>query len=305
MRVISIVIPVYRAVNTLPVLVEKLSLSLKSSLKEIVFVFDCGNPQSLEKIAQLCSEYHFVKGVELSRNYGQHNATICGIAQVSETDLIVTMDEDLQHLPEDIFVLIEKQLETDADVVYGKYINRSHSGFRNITSWIMQKLLVLGMPELHTDYTSFRLMKTSVAKKIVDMKNSYTFLDGYLSWITTNVVSVPVQHNESQSGESSYTIKKLIEHSINIFVTFSNLPIRLLTYVSIFIFFLSFSYSIYIVIAAMTIKNFQTGFPTIISFLGFGFGFILLGLGIIGEYIQRINLKTTNRPNFNIKKIID
>ncbi len=299
----SVVIPVYRAVDTLPILVDHIQRELGAQLHEIIFVFDYGNPFSLTKIKELCATHNFVKGIELSRNYGQHNATICGFSVVNNSRFIITMDEDLQHLPEDIQKLIHQQTISEADVIYGIYEERSHSFFRNLTSKLLKKLLEVGIPELSRHYSSFRLIKTEIAKQTIGMRNSYTFLDGYLTWVTNSVSAIPVSHGSSQAGQSSYSIRRLVEHSINIFVTFSVLPIRLLTYFSILFFFLSFSYSIYIIISKLTIIDYDAGFPTLVSMLGFGFGSILLGLGIIGEYIQRINLKTTNRPNFVIKEI--
>ncbi len=299
----SVVIPVYRAVDTLPTLVEQLSSVLGNSLVEIVLVYDCGLKESLAKIKELSLKNPLVKGIELTRNYGQHNATICGFEMAGKSDFIITLDEDLQHFPKDINLLINKQKAEDADVVYGVYTEKNHTFFRNFTSSVLKKLLAIGIPELNADYSSFRLIKTSVAKSTIEMKNSYTFLDGYLTWVTSNVASVQVSHGESQAGNSSYSIKKLIEHSINIFVTFSNLPIRLLSYFSILFFVFSFIYAIFIVVSSMTIKEYDAGFPTLVSMLSFGFGAVLLGLGILGEYIQRINLKTTNRPNYSVKHI--
>ncbi len=304
MKSYSVVIPIYRAVDTLPILVERISKVLGNQLTEIILVFDGGKPTSWKKIKELCSKYDFVKGIELFRNYGQHNATICGFSLVSNSNFVITMDEDLQHLPKDILHLIEKQNAVDADVVYGIFKKRRHSFFRNITSKILKKLLKIGIPELNSDFSSFRLIKTEVAKETIDLKNSYTFLDGYLTWITHNVDSVYVTHEKSQAGESAYSLRKLVEHSINIFVTFSGLPIRMLTYFSFLFFILSFSYAFYIIISKLTNVDYDAGFPTIVSMLGFGFGSVLFGLGIIGEYVQRINLKTTNRPNYIVKKII-
>lgn len=298
----SVVIPVFRGEETLTKLVDQLNNLKGISILEIIFVFDDGSPNSWEIITQLSDENQNVKGIYLSRNYGQHNATICGI-QHAKSDFIITMDEDLQHNPQEIIKLINHQTINSSDLVYGVYNQLNHSFFRNLTSKILKKLLVFGIPELHPDYSSYRLIKKDIASKMVDMKNSHTFLDGYLTWITTNVSSVKINHHNSQSGESSYTLRKLIEHSINIFVTFSGHPIRFLTYLSILFFVVSFAYSFYIIISSLTITNYDAGFPTIASILGFGFGSLLLAIGVIGEYIQRINLKTTNRPNYNIREI--
>lgn len=301
---ITVVIPVFRgSENVLKSIVERFKNFSEKGIK-IIFVFDGGKKESLEALEEVVLNHQSIKVIELSKNFGQHNAIICGIEH-AKGDWIITMDEDFQHDPLEIPKLFEKQKEGDYDVVYGKYHELSHSWFRNFTSILLKKLLKIGIPNLHSDFTAFRLIKTRVAKKLVGMNNSYTFLDGYLSWITSSVSSVLITHSESKAGESSYSLKKLIEHSINIFVTFSNLPIRILSISAFFFILLSSSYSLYIIISSFTNANYQAGFPTFIAFLGFGFGLVLFGLGVVGEYIARINYKTTNRPNYSVKKIIE
>ena len=296
----SVVIPVYNGALTIKQLSEELMDALSQYSFEIIFVYDCGPDDSWTVINQLSQAYpDYIHGIHLSRNFGQHNAIICGIEQASG-DFIITMDEDLQHNPKDIAKLIEKQKEGDFDVVYGKYDSLKHSGFRNITSVIMKKLLEYSLPDLHNDYTAFRLLKSKIAKATTEMSNSYTFLDGYLSWITKSIGVATVNHQERLAGESSYTLKKLVEHSINIFVTFSILPIRMLSYTSIITLIITILYSTYIIVRKLVYKDVLSGFPTLIISIGIGVSLILLGLGIVGEYIHRINLKTTKKPDYLI-----
>jgi len=300
----SIVIPVFRAVDTLEQVYLLTDEILKDKMVDFILVFDQGSSKSWEVIQFLSNKYPKVVGVKLSRNFGQHNATICGF-QYAKGNFIITMDEDLQHHPSGIPALIVEQKKRNADLVYGAYIEKKHEAFRNITSTLMNKMLKYGIPELHRNYTSFRLIRSEIAKQTLNMHNSYTFLDGYLSWLTTDVCSAKVVHFESQSGASSYDFRKLLRHFINIFVTFSLFPIRLLTFISFLLFILSTCYALFIIFNTLIHDNYAAGFPTIISVLGFGFGFILLGMGILGEYIQKINLKTTNRPNFFVSEVIN
>lgn len=302
----SIVIPIFNGELTIEKLVTEIIsyFSKTKSSFQIILVFDWGKDNSWSKIELLRKRYpNTVKSIKLTRNFGQHNALIAGIKH-SEGNFIITMDEDLQHNPSDIEKLIKKQKENDYDLIYGKYTELKHSFFRNITSKTLKKLLKISIPELHSDYSAFRLIKKSVAKETIRMNNSYTFLDGYLSWITTNVESTMVIHNNRIDGESSYTLKKLINHSINIFVTFSNFPIRLLTFSSILILILSSLFSIYLIVRKIIFDDFIDGYVSFMVVLGFGFGLVLFSLGIIGEYIYRINLKTTKRPNFIVKEVL-
>ncbi|WP_046755610.1 glycosyltransferase family 2 protein [Kordia jejudonensis] len=301
---ISIIVPVYNGEKTLEALYSQIATFCDAEKLhyEVVFVHDCGPDNSLSILKKLQKNHpKHIKVLQLTRNYGQHNAIIAGFGSC-EGDMIITMDEDLQHLPKDIKNLLNKQKEGDYDVVYGVNKTSEHSRFRNITSRIMKKVLSYAIENLHKDYSAFRLIKRDIALQLIEMQNSYTFLDGYLSWITNHVSSTTVEHKERFAGESSYTMKKLIEHSINILFTFSNIPIRILSYSSIIIFFITLMYSIYIVVRKLVYDDLIAGFPTLIIAIGIGVSLLLLGLGIIGEYTYRINLKTTKRPNYTIKK---
>jgi glycosyltransferase involved in cell wall biosynthesis len=297
----SVVIPTYRGQDTIRLLANQLQdFFLENGLQyEIILVNDCGPDESWRVMQELRSELgpEIVKAIRLARNFGQHNALICGFSH-ARGRFIITMDEDLQHRPVDIGLLIRAQEAGDYDVVYGQYDTLRHTGFRNTTSQLLKWLLGIGIPNLHPDYTSFRLIRAETARYCLDMSNSYTFLDGYLTWITNNVTSVKVAHQERVAGESSYTVSKLLEHSLNIFFTFSDLPVRLLSVISVLVFMLTTVYSLYILIRKVLFNDLSSGFPTLIITLGFGIGLVLLGMGILGEYIHRINLKTTRRPNF-------
>jgi len=303
---LSFIVPVYHGEQTVHPLFE----AIKDACKkydyqfEVIFVWDCGPDRSWEKILELKTKFPTViKAIRLSRNFGQHNAIVCGFANASG-DFMVTMDEDLQHNPDEVNLLVEKQKENDYDLVYGHYPDRQHSGFRNFTSQMLKKLLEIGIPDLHKNYSAYRLIKREIALDTIQMQNSYTFIDGYFSWITQNVGSVLVSHNCRQGGISSYTLKKLISHSINIFITFSDLPIKLVTYLSLIFFIFTFGYAIYTLLEKLIFNNLVPGFASMIVLLGFGIGSILFGISVVGQYIHRINLKTTRRPNFRISQIL-
>jgi glycosyltransferase involved in cell wall biosynthesis len=300
----SIVIPVFRATDTLEKILKDCIVQYPENLKQVVFVFDGGDENSWKKIENLSKRYSIVKGIKLSKNYGQHNATICGFNYI-KTEFVITMDEDYQHDPKVISELFNEQNKNDFDLVYADFLNREHNLFRNLTSTLLKKLLKYGIPNLNENYSSFRLIKSSVAKKTIEYNNSYSFLDGYLTWLTSNTSSIKIRHLESQAGKSSYSFRKLVNHSLNIFLTFSNLPIRVVSFFAILFFIISFSYAIIIVINAIYNNNYAVGFPTLISIICFGIGTILLCLAILGEFIARINMKTTNKPNYNIEKEIN
>jgi len=302
----SFIIPVYHGENTLASLFDSINTAcLKYELDfEVVFVYDCGPDKSWSVITELKKQFpELITAIRLSRNYGQHNALICGF-EYAKGDFFVTMDEDLQHDPNEIISLINKQGEENYDLVYGHYPERKHNSFRNITSLLLKKSLEIGIPELHKNYSAYRLIKRDIALATTKMQNSYTFLDGYLSWITTDVTSVEVKHHERLAGLSSYTLKKLIRHSVNIFVTFSNLPIKIVTIMSLLFFLFTSSYAGAILVKKILYNDLIPGFASMIVLTGFGFSAILFGIAVLGEYIQRINLKTTKRPNYNINTVL-
>ncbi|WP_022823981.1 glycosyltransferase family 2 protein [Hymenobacter norwichensis] len=297
----SVVIPVFQGQDTLRPLVEQLRAFFEEAgySYELILVHDGGHLAAWTVMQLLRQELgaDTVKAIRLSRNFGQHNALLCGFRH-AQGQFIVTLDEDLQHVPADITQLIQRQAEGDFDVVYGCYIVRQHAGWRNVTSGLLRQLLRVGIPELHPDYSAFRLLKTEVARHCLGMRNSYTFLDGYLTWVTSSVASVPVAHQPRLVGRSSYTLGRLVRHSINIFFTFSDLPVRLLSYASLLVFVLTTLYSSYILLRKLFYNDLLPGFASLIVAIGVGVGMLLLGMGILGEYIHRINLKTTRRPDF-------
>jgi polyisoprenyl-phosphate glycosyltransferase len=295
----SVVVPVYSGELTLIELNRQLaSFFIENGFEyELIYVYDCGKDNSLNILHQIKKEFHNVKILKLHRNFGQHNAIICGIKYASG-DFIITIDEDLQQAPKDIMKLIKKQYEGNFDVVYGKYTELKHTGFRNITSFLLKKLLSVSLPDLHKDYSAFRLIKKNIAKKTLEMNNSYTFLDGYLSWLTNNANSVEVSHFERYAGRSSYNFRMLLNHTINILFTFSKVPARVLSSVSFIVFFSFLGYAIYLFIRKILFNDLITGYSSTIIILGMGIGSILFGLSIIAEYLYRINLKVTKNLNF-------
>ena len=301
---LSIVIPVYHGEQTVVPLYEAIQDALKGQYDfRVIFVHDCGPDNSLGVLRKLQAKHpDHVEVLALARNFGQHNAIICGFTRISG-DLVITMDEDLQHDPKDIISLVRKQQEGNYDVVYGDYdCDRQHNGFRNSTSRALKYLLSKAIPELHPKYSAFRVLRPTLANAVLDMRNSYTFLDGYLSWLTTHVTSCPVTHNERRAGMSGYTTQALIEHAANVFVTFSNFPIRLMIRVSMVLFLVTLVFSLYVVFRKIfDPEGLALGYPSLIISSGLGTGLILLALGVVGEYLHRVNQKTTRRPNFFLR----
>ncbi|SRR5579871_5112414 len=303
MAFISAVIPVYRSEKTLPELYLRLRAALGkvSPDYEILFVDDHGGDGSWNVISDLVHRDKRVGGIQLSKNFGQHAATLCGI-QWSKGKWIVTLDDDLEHQPEFIPKLYKKALE-GFDLVYGVYPQRSHSWWRNLTSRIARFLFQMAIPSLNFEYTSFRVIRRETALALSQFDSPFPFVDGYLSWATNYYATVPVEHGKRAEGGSNYTFGKLLSHTINIFVTFSDLPLKMAAWIGIFSFVGGFSWLVVIflmkVFGEITVNGYTSLMAALITFNGIQF-FIL---GVFGSYLGRINFKTSKQPLFLVGSI--
>ena len=297
---LSIVIPVYRSQATLTELHRRLVAVLESHEPsfEILFVEDCGGDGSWGVIQEIASHDSRVSGIQLSRNFGQHAATICGFAQ-AKGEWIATLDDDLEQLPEYLPALYEKAREGH-DLVYGVYPQRSHSGWRNITSALARWMFRTAIPSLNDSYTSFRVIRGGIARELERFDSPFPFVDGYLSWLTSRCATVEVPHGVRENGVSNYTLRRLITHTINIFVTFSDLPLRLASWIGLATFALGMVWLVLIflryILGGISVSGFASTMGAILLFGGVQ----LLVLGIFGEYIGRMNFKSSRKPLFLI-----
>lgn len=299
---LSVVVPVYRAEQTLEELHRRLVavLSDMGLPYELIFVEDCGGDNSWEVIERLAKEDAHLRGVKLSRNFGQHAATICGFAQ-SRGRWVVTLDDDLEQNPEDIPLLFSKSQQGFA-LVYGVYPERTHVAWRNTTSALARYLFKKAIPQLNDTYTSFRVIQGDFAREVCRFESPFSFVDGYLSWLTGNCTSVEVAHSNRAHGTSNYTLRKLLAHTINIFVTFSDLPLRLASWVGLGSFLVGMLWLCYILYMKLVGGITASGFTSLMAGIVLFGGLQLFVLGIFGEYLSRINFKTSKKPLYLVAR---
>jgi undecaprenyl-phosphate 4-deoxy-4-formamido-L-arabinose transferase len=299
---LSIVVPVYRSEATLGQLHQRVSQSLDAAgiSFELIFVEDCGGDGAWSVIESLIAGDPRVKGIQFTRNFGQHAATICGLSR-SHGTWAVTLDDDLEHPPEKIPALLEHAAQGH-DIVYGIYPTRSHRWWRNLTSRIGKVLFKIAIPSLSDKYTSFRLIRGDIARGITVFDSPFPFVDGYLAWLTNRVGSVEVPHLARQSGASNYNFRKLLAHTFNIFVTFSDLPLRLASWLGIATFLFSLVLIAYVLYGRITGLIEVSGFASIMAALAFFGGIQLLVLGVFGEYLGRMNFKSSRKPLFLVRE---
>jgi len=267
---------------------------------EVILVDDHGSADAWPAICAAAKKHTTVKGLRLSKNFGQHAATICGIAHARGT-WVVTMDDDLEHLPESIPVMLAAG-DDEHPLVYGVFPKRTHAWYRNVSSELMRWTLKRAFPDLNESYSSFRAMHSSIASRITEFGLSRPYIDGMLSWITSSIRTVDVDHGARKHGESTYTLRKLLSHAVNVFVTFSHLPLRIATYSGIGLALLSFIYISYIVYGKLigTIAN--PGYASLMSVVLFACGVQLTILGVVGEYIGRLMGATYHKPVYVVVK---
>lgn len=296
MPYLSVIIPVYRAEDCLPELYRRLKESIASITHdfEIIFVEDCGGDKSWSFIEELTCSDKRVCGVKLSRNFGQHAATICGIEK-SKGIWVVTLDDDLEQAPEDIERLYQKA-QDGFSLIYGIYPKRSHVDWRNLTSALARKMFTLAIPSLNYDYTSFRIIDGRLARELCQFDSPFPFIDGYLSWLTNNYATVEVQHSSRMYGKSNYTFRKLFTHTINIFVTFSDLPLKLASWMGLTCSLFGMLWLLGILLGKLLGGITVSGFASIMAGIIFFGGIQLFVLGVFGEYLGRINFKTSKKP---------
>ena len=298
----SIIIPVYYAEKTLSELVLRLQNVLPSlfSQYELLLVNDGSRDGSWEIISALAKRHSWIHGINLMRNYGQHNAILCGIRQV-KYDTIITMDDDLQHPPEEIHKLLEK-LDEGYDVVYGSPEQEVHSIWRNLASQLT-KLALQGTMGAQTarKVSAFRAFRTLVTQAFQSYQNSYVNIDVLLTWGTDRFTSVPVRHDPRYAGESRYTFRKLMVHAINMVTGFSVLPLQIASWMG-FAFALFGGLVLVYVIGRYLIQGGSVpGFPFLASTIAIFSGVQLFALGIIGEYLSRMHFRLMDRPAYLVR----
>lgn len=303
--ILSVVIPVYRSQDTL----EKLYIRVRDAIEsvdpdfELILVEDCSDDDSWSVIERLAASDKRVHGIKLSRNFGQHAATICGIGR-ARGKWVVTLDDDLEHSPEYIPDMYHKAQE-GYDLIYGTYTVRTHKSWRNVTSNIARWLFKKAIPTLNDDYTSFRCIRREIATVLEQFDSPFPFVDGYLSWITGNCSSIDTTHSYRDTGHSNYNFRKLFTHTLNIFVTFSDMPLKIASWAGLFFFFIGMIWFGVIFAGKLTGWITAAGFPSIMGGIVLFGGIQLFILGVLGEYLGRINFRVSKKPLYIITRETD
>ena len=297
----SVVIPVYNSEASIDQVVEEVLAEVSYEV-EIVLVNDCSKDESEKKCKALCEKFNQVKFLNLSKNFGQHNAIMAGLSVV-DGDLIVCMDDDLQTPPQEVNKLIDTLIEQDYDVVYGNYGEKKHSVFRNWGSSLNDKMAnyMLGKPK-EIQITSFFAMRRYIAEEIKNYRYSFPYLGGLIFRTTNKIGKVDVHHESRKEGTSNYNFKKLIGLWFNGFINFSVTPLRLTSLIGTFFPGAGFLYLIVIIIKKLINPGIAMGWTSIMATVIFFGGIQLISIGLIGEYIGRLYLNINEKPQYVIRE---
>jgi undecaprenyl-phosphate 4-deoxy-4-formamido-L-arabinose transferase len=303
---ISVVIPVYNAELTLEELYRQLTPAMEALTDrfEIVMVEDCGKDQSWTIIRDLVERDRRVRGIKLIRNYGQHNALLCGI-RAARYDVIITIDDDLQHPVSELKVLFNKLAE-GYDVVYGAPQIQQHGMLRDLASQLTKMALqgAMGVDNAR-NVSAFRAFRTHLREGFKDYRSPTVSIDVLLTWATSNFTAVKVRHNPRFAGQSNYNIRKLIHHAINLMTGFSTLPLQIASIVGFMFTLFGFAVLAWVLGAYFVSGSTIPGFPFLASIIAIFSGAQLFALGIFGEYLARIHFRSMNRPPYVIGQISD
>jgi len=303
---ISVVVPVYYGEMSIDELVSRLLISLSPLTNEfeILLIDDCGPDRSWDKIIEYSQKDKRIRGVKLSRNFGQHHAITAGL-DLCQGEWVVVMDCDLQDRPEEIPNLYRKALE-GFDIVFARRINRKDKFIKRFTSELFYKIFsyLSGIKQDGT-IANFGIYSKKVIQAINDMREPMRAFSPMARWVGFNKTSINVEHNQRVYGESSYNWSRLISLALDIAIAYSDKPLKLTIKIGLGISFLSVCYTIYNLIAYELGIIKLSGYASIIISIWFLSGLIIFTLGIIGLYLSKIFEGIKNRPIYIVDKKIN
>ncbi len=295
----SIVIPVYNSEHSLHKVFEEITRVMQTMNKnyEVIFVDDGSSDGSWNVLQEIKQQHeHLVTIVKLAKNFGQHNALLCGFS-FAKGEVTITLDDDLQHPPQEIVKLIRKYEETHADVVYGIYKKKRHHWFRNLGSKLLKTKSKIA------DGSSFRLISKRIVTQLSTHRQYFVFIDELLRWYTEDIVYTKVEHNPRMYDKSGYSFQKLLRLFFRITFFYTAFPLRAVSIFGLIASLISVVFAIRFILNKL-LYDVPLGYTSIIVTILFATGLILFTLGLLGEYLYRIYKLDNNKPPYAIKKIL-
>ncbi len=304
---VSVVIPCYNSEKSIREVVEMSMDEIRTVPGydcEFVLVNDHSNDHTFDQIRSLCEEYPNVKGIDLMRNFGQHNALMCAM-NYAKGDFIIGMDDDMQTHPSQIPKIINRQREGGFDLVYGVYAKRVNSKAKNFTSWLnkVSSRWLLGRPK-EVESSNFWMITSKVKDEIIKYRNYNPYVDALFYRTTHNIGMVTIEHHKREYGVSGYNLKKLVKLWLA-YWNYSVLPLRFASVLGAVTSMIGFISALATIIHKLVDPTTTVGWASTVSLMMIFFGFTLLVLGIIGEYIGEIVLAINSTPQYVIRDMVN
>lgn len=300
---ISVVVPVYNSEQTIVAVCERVRAVLEPLTRELEFVLvdDGSRDGSWRCIEEFARRDPRVRGIHLMRNFGQHNALLCGIRSARH-ELIVTLDDDGQNPPEEIPKLLE-QLTPELDVVYGTPADEQHGMLRDWASVITKLVLKRAMGvDVARSISAFRVFRTHLRDAFADYRGSIVSIDVLLTWGTTRFAAIPVKHHPREVGTSNYSVARLIAHAMNMMTGFSTFPLQVASVTGLAAVVLGIVIFGW-VIGRILISGVEVpGFAFLACIITIFAGAQMFSIGIIGEYLGRMHFRTMDHPCYVVQQ---
>jgi glycosyltransferase involved in cell wall biosynthesis len=301
---LSLVIPVYNGSSTIGAVVEQIRRVFAAERFEIILVDDGSDDDTEQVCAQLVAAApEIITALQLSRNFGEHNAVLAGFSY-ARGDYVAVLDDDGQNPPEEVVRMLAELKRGNYDVVYGHYIEKKHSWFRNLGSHFNDRIatIMLGKPK-DLYLSSFKVMNRFLVDEITKYRGPFPYADGLIYRTTRRIAQIPVEHRASTGQQSRYTFRRLVRLWLNMFLNFSIAPLRLSVYVGLITSCFSVVALFLILIDKLWIqKNLTVGIPTVLGSIVCFSGIQLMMLGLVGEYLGRLYLDQTGTPQYIVRR---
>jgi len=269
---------------------------------QIVLVND-GSPDRSDQVCRALQKCHpeSVVYVRLARNFGEHNAVMAGLHRATGEHIVV-IDDDFQNPPEEVARLVDYARDHDYDVVYTRYARKHHSWFRNLGSRFNNAVATVLLDKPRDLYlSSFKCLNQFTAREILRYTGPYPYVDGLILRCTRNIGTLLVRHEPRSVGRSNYTLRKLINHAINMMTGFSVLPLQVASVLGLAFGSMGFLVLLYVLLRYLVDGSAVPGFPFLASIIAIFSGVQLFALGIFGEYLARMHFRSMERPPYALR----
>lgn len=300
---LSLIVPVYNEQETIEIFYQKIRSAkfLADYIIEIIFINDGSYDQTEEIIQELEQKDHFVQALSFTRNFGKEPALIAGL-NYATGEAVIPIDVDLQDPIELIPQMIDAWMK-GAEIVLAKRVDRlSDSWPKRVTAYIFYRLHnKISYPAIEENVGDFRLLSRRIVDQILLLSERNLFMKGIFSWVGGETVTIEYKRLPRIAGQTKFNAWKLWNLALEGITSFSTLPLRIWSYIGLFIATLSFLYGIWMIVQTLIWGNPVKGYPSLLVSILFLGGVQLIGIGVLGEYLGRVYIEVKNRPRYLIK----